>query len=153
MGCDNECVCGGCHGEKTDEQKKDGRSLAKGAIEEIKGRRFRGYSQDAMKLSKAVDSFLNECTENDVDPLQVVAQVASENGVMIGSTAPEDAEKRWVYDVLRAVVKRVFNAFLDIVAENYGFGKVDLDGLSAGVSEEQPHAITVRVVPISIIYA
>ena len=153
MGCDNECGCGGCHGENTNEQHKDGRSLAQGAIDEIKGRSFRGYSQDEIKLSKAVDSFLKECTDNEVDPMQVVAQIASKEGMMIGDPVPEDTEKRWVYDVLRAVVKRVVNAFLDSVAENYGLGKVDLAGLAAGGSDEPPHEITVRVFPISIIYA
>ena len=153
MGCDNGCGCGDCHGEKTNEQQKDGRSLAQGAIDEIKGRSCRRYSQDEMKLSKDVDSFLKECTENEVDPMQVVAQVASKEGVMIGAPAPEDAEKRWVYDVLRSVVKRVVNAFLDSVADNYGLGKVDLSGLAAGGPDEPPQAITVRVVPIRIIYA
>lgn len=153
MGCDNGCGCGGCHGEKPNEPQKDGRSLAKGAIDEIKGRRCSGYSQDEMKLSESVDSFLKECTANDVDPMQVVAQVASKEGVMIGDPAPENAERRWVYDILRAVVKRVVNAFLDSVAENYGLGKVDLAGLAADGPDEPPQAITVRVVPIRIRYA
>lgn len=153
MDCENGCGCSACHGEKQNKTQKDGRSLAQGAIEEIKGRRMRAYSQDAMKLSESVDSFLKECTENDADPLQVVAHVASEEGVMIGAPAPEDTEKRWVYDLLRAIVKRVVNAFLDSVAENYGLGKVDLAGLASGGPDEPPQAITVRVVPIRIRYA
>lgn len=153
MSCDNGCGCGECHSEKPHEPQKDGRTLAQGAIDKIKGRSCRGYSHDEMKLSESVDSFLEECTSNEVDPLQVVAQVASEEGVMIGAPAPEDAEKHWVYDLLRAVVKRVVNAFLDSVADNYGLGKVDLSGLAAGGPDEPPQAITVRVVPIRIIYA
>lgn len=153
MGCDNGCGCGDCHGEKPNEPQKDGRTLAQGAINEIKGRRCRGYSQDAMKLSESVDSFLKECTANEVDPLEVVAQVAAEENVMIGAPAPEDAEKRWVYDLLRAVVKRVVNAFLDSMAEKYGFGKVDLAGIAECGPDELPQAITVRVIPIIIQYA
>lgn len=153
MSCDNGCGCGECHSEKPHEPQKDGRTLAQGAIDKIKGRSCRGYSHDEMKLSESVDSFLEECTSNEVDPLQVVAQVASEEGVMIGAPAPEDAEKHWVYDLLRAVVKRVVNAFLDSVAENYGLGKVDLAGLAAGGPGELPQDITVRVIPIVIRYA
>lgn len=153
MGCDNGCGCDGCNGEKPNEPQKDGRTLAQDAIDEIKGRRCRGYSHDAMKLSESVDSFLKECTANEVDPLQVVAQVASKEGVMIGAPAPEDPEKRWVHDLLRAVVKRVVNAFLDSVAENYGLGKVDLAFIAAGGSDEPPPGTTVRVASIRILYA
>lgn len=151
MGCNNGCSCGGCHGEKPNEPQKDGRTLAQGAIEDLKGRQC--YTTAAVQLSESVDSFLKECTANEADPMQVVAQVASNEGVMIGAPAPEDAEKRWVYDLLRAVVKRVVNAFLDSVSETYGLGKVDLAGIAAGGTDEPPQSIKVRVVPIRILYA
>ena len=153
MGCDNGCGCGSCHGETPHEPQKDGRTLAQSAIEKIKGQSCPGYSHDAMKLSELVDSILNECTANEVDPLQVVAQVASEEDVTIGAPAPKDAEKRWIYDLLRAVVKRVVNAFLDSVVEDYGLGKVDLADLAAGGPGELPQAITVRDIHIIISYA
>lgn len=153
MGCENGCSCGSCQGEKPNEPQKDGRSLAHGAIDEIKGRRCRGYSQDAMKLSESADAFLKECTDNDVDPMLVVYKVADEEGVMLGAPAPEDPDKRWVYDLLRAVVKRVVNAFLNSVTEKYGIGRFDLAGITADDPDEPPHAMTVRVVSIRIRYA
>ena len=153
MGCDNGCGCSSRNCEKPNEPQKNGRTLAHGAINEIKGQRCRSHSQDEMKLSDSVDDFLNECAANEVDPLKVVAQVASEKGITIGATAPEDTEKRWVYDLLRAVVTRVINAFLDSVAENYGLGKVDLAGIAACDPDEPPQSVTVRVVPIRIRHA
>lgn len=153
MGCDTGCSCGCGNGEKPNEPQKDGRTLARDAIDEIKGRRCCGHSQDEIKLSESVDSFLEECTTNAADPLQVVAQVAAEEGVMIGAPAPEDKKKRWVYDLLRAVVKRVVNALLDSVAEIYVLGKVDLAALAADGPDEPPSAFTVRVVSTRICYA
>lgn len=155
MGCENVCGRGCSHGEKPNEEKagQAGLSLAHDAIDEIRGKTCRGYSCDEVKLGESVDAFIQECTENGVDPLQVVAHVSDKEGVMISGPVPPDKQKRWVYELLRAVVKRIINAFLDSVSETYGLGKVDLAGIAADGTDELPQAVTVRVVPIRIRYA
>ena len=155
MSCDTGCGCGRQRSENQNEEKagQAGMSLAHDAIGEISEKTCLGYSCDAVKLGESVDAFIQECTDNNIDPLKVVAHVSAREGVMIDGPVPADDKKRWIYQLLRSVVKCIITAFLNSVSENYGFGKADLAGIAAGGTDELPHSVTVRVVPIRIRYA
>jgi len=105
-----------------------GKHLAKDAISKMKNATKKAKSEERFDMAAEMEAFLKECMENDMDPMSVVASLASEYGLCLTEEDPPgedldghskaDRERMWVF--LRNVARCVDVATLSEIADAFG---------------------------------
>lgn len=156
------CGCGGaCKGEAA--TSVYGYRLAQKAIIEMNEPKPEEVAKkDAEEDIQAdVDAFLENCDISSRHPLDVVAYIAKREGIELSGEPPKDETKRKIYELLKAVVKKVVVGMLVYLADKYGFGIGSLvntifNSCGKMVRQEQVNNVrpkVLRVVPIGLAYA
>ena len=124
-------------GNKKSSEKKVswGEELAASAMSDAGEERTpEGENDEA--FDRDVDGFISKCIEEEADPVEVVFRVAKNACVDLLGDPPSgpsrtgmcEEERRRVYTLLRAVLKRIVLSILACVVDKSGFGPHSLVG-------------------------
>lgn len=128
-GC--ECGCSGKHGENAsggnagpDSPVAWGESVAKSAAAGMDAPKAEEVviAEDQRIKDEDVDGFLEACDRQGKNPLDVVKFIAEQNGIDLSSVPRGDSLKLRLYELLKAVVRKVLFGFVSYCADNYGLG-------------------------------
>lgn len=93
--------------------------------------------KDKDKEDEAVNGFLEQCEKRGQDPFELVAFIAHKNGVVLSEDAPKDCAKREVYNLLKAVVKKLVVGLIVSIADEHGFGLGSILKIASGVANRR----------------
>lgn len=121
--CTGSCggACGGCD-KPQNEPAESCSHVAREAICEMAAAKEKAEKEAAERVKcvdEQADEFIADCESAGKNPMEVVAYVARREQVSISGDAPECAEKRHTYDLLRAVVAKVVRDMFEEVSAGF----------------------------------